>query len=148
MKMSNVGGKIKGLVTFLVVIGLLACVILFFVGNAAYQEDKSFIEYATVYGGAGSYYSLEEAGNNAYNGLQLRNLALTAGISILIGALPLYGFGVLVECAERKTHLLTQLLEEQKKTNEHLRKQQVPATTGGKQKQEEVKNVSAYLPEL
>lgn len=120
--MTNVGGKIKGLVVFLMVIGLLASVILFFVGNNAYQEDKSCIEYATVYGGGRGYSLLEEAGNNAYNGLQMRNLALAAGLSIVLGALPMYGFGVLVECAERKTYLLGQLLEEQKKTNKLLSK--------------------------
>lgn len=120
--MTNVGGKIKGLVVFLMVIGLLASVILFFVGNNAYQEDKSYIEYATVYGGGRGYSSLEKAGNNAYNGLQMRNLALAAGLSIVLAALPMYGFGVLVECGERKTYLLGQLLEEQKKTNKLLSK--------------------------
>ena len=120
--MTNVGGKIKDLVVFLMVIGLLASVILFFVGNNAYQEDKSYIKYATVYGGGSGYSSLEKAGNNAYNGLQMRNLALAAGLSIVLAALPMYGFGVLVECAERKTYLLGQLLEEQKKTNKLLSK--------------------------
>lgn len=146
--MSNVGEKIRGLVVFLVVIGLLASLIYFFVGNTAYNKNKSYIIYATVNGG-GYYSSDERKGNEAYNGLQQRNHAIIMGLSICISALPLYGFGVLVECSERKMYLLTQLLEEQKKTNEHLlNQQQESATTEGKQKQEEVKDVSAYLPEL
>ena len=147
--MANVGGKIKTLVAVVTVIGLIACVLLFFVGNSAYQEDKDYLEYATVNGGAYGYPTLQRAGDNAYNGLQMRKMALPLAISILVGALPLYGFGVLVEGSEQRTLMLSQLLEEQKKTNEYLRKAEVTAADGeNKSSAGNKKSVSSYLPEL
>lgn len=118
--MSNVGRKIKTLVKVVTILGLISCVILFFVGNAAYQEDKDYIEYATANGGAYGYPSLQRAGDNAYNGLQLRNMAFPMAIALLIGSLPLYGFGVLVENSELQSERLSQLIEEQKKANTAL----------------------------
>lgn len=126
--MSKVGTKIKGFVWFYVVVGLIACLVIYSDGIIAYNEDKNYIKYATVNGGA--YYSdLEEAGNNALNGLQRSNNARDLAIAILISALPAYGFGVLVDCAERRTLLLSQLLDEQKETNELLRMQQQEPVT-------------------
>lgn len=147
--MTNVGKKIKTLVAIVTVIGVVGCVILFFVGNAAYNEDKGYIEYATVNGGAYGYPTLQAAGDNAYNGLQLRNLALILAPCLLISALPLYGFGVIVEGSEYQNELLSHLVEEQKKTNELLqnsneRSSSVPVIKNP----EEEKNVNAYLPEL
>lgn len=118
--MTNVGGKIKALVVVVAVIGLLSCLILFFVGNAAYQEDKDYIEYATVNGGA-YYESLQSAGDSAYAGLQLRRTSLYLALSIAIGAFPFYGFGVLVENSETQASRMYELLEEQKKTNATLK---------------------------
>lgn len=41
-------------------------------------------------------------------------------IALLIGSLPLYGFGVLVENSELQSERLSQLIEEQKKANTAL----------------------------
>lgn len=118
--MTNVGEKIKKLIIIEVIIGLLVCVVLFFVGNAAYNEDKDYIEYATVYGGAYGYPSLQSAGDNAYNGLQMRNIALILAPCLLVGMLPLYGYGTIVENSEMQMEYFSMVLEEQKKTNKCL----------------------------
>lgn len=115
------GDKIKSMTIAIAVIGMLACVICFFVGNAAYQEDKDYIEYCSAYGGnTYGHNILREAGDNAYNGLQLRNNALVCGIIVLIGSMPLYGFGVLVDCNERQADSLNALITEQRKMNQEL----------------------------
>lgn len=147
--MENVGSKIKTLVAVITILGLIACVILFIAGSAAYNEDKDYIEYATVYGGAYGYPSLQKAGDNAYAGLQMKNMALPLALCILIGALPLYGFGVLVESSEQQTTMLVRLSEEQRKTNELLKKiQEKSASAPVSSAPEVVKSASSYLPEL
>lgn len=148
--MSNVGRKIKTLVTVVTILGLISCVILFFVGNAAYQEDKDYIEYATANGGAYGYPSLQKAGDNAYNGLQLRNMAFPFAIALLVSSLPLYGFGVLVENSELQTEKLRQLVEEQKKTNIALNTlaQANSSSSGAKKVVSKTDNTTYQLPEL
>ena len=148
--MSNVGGKIKTLVTVVTILGLISCVILFFVGNAAYQEDKDYIEYATANGGAYGYSSLQKAGDNAYNGLQLRNMAFPLAIALMVSALPLYGFGVLVESSELQRDRLFQLVEEQKRTNAALIALSQPnAASSSTQKAASQTEYSTFqLPEL
>lgn len=118
--MTNVGEKIKALVVVVAILGLLSCLILFFVGNAAYQEDREYIKYATVNGGAYGYSSLQAAGDSAYNGLQLRRTSIYLALTIAIGSVPLYGYGVLVENSETQADRMYKLLEEQKKTNAAL----------------------------
>lgn len=145
----NIGGKIKTMVVVVAVISLIACVIMFFAGNAAYMQDKDYIKYATVYGGAYGYPSLQAAGDNAYNGLQLKNSALPLAIGILIAFLPMYGFGVIVEGCEVQTEKLSQLIEEQKKTNEYLKNLHGMSAAAPNTKANEPANtVDVYLPEL
>lgn len=120
--MSNVGEKIKKVIIIEVIIGLIVCVILFFVGNAAYNEDKDYIKYATANGGAYGYPSLQAAGDNAYNGQQMRNFALILAPCLLVGMLPLYGYGIMVESSEKQMESFSRLLEEQQKTNKCLEK--------------------------
>ena len=147
--MTNVGSKIKTLVAVVTILGLISCLGIFIVGTNAYTEDKEYLEYATAYGGAYGYPSLQAAGDNAYNGLQLRKAALPLALAIAIGALPLYGFGVIVENSEKQTELLSTLAEEQEKTNAHLENLQKKAVpTVASKKCEVEQNVSDYLPEL
>ena len=69
--------------------------------NAACKLCGVALEYATVYGGAGFRYSnLEEAGNAAYTALIVLKSSIAAIILSIIGCLPLYGFGIIVEKAE------------------------------------------------
>ena len=98
--MSSIGKIIKGLAVGLTILGLLGSLILYFVGNSAYEEDKDYLKYATINGGGYGHRILEEAGNNAYNGLQLRKMAIISAVCIAVSALPFYGFGVLVENSE------------------------------------------------
>ena len=115
------GDKIKRMVIILTVIGLIASLICFFIGNAAYQEDKDYIEYCSAYGGNTYGYSiLRECGDSAYDGLQLRRYSIVCFCSLIICAFPLYGFGVLVDCNEQQVYHLTTLANEQRKTNEKL----------------------------
>lgn len=132
--MTGIGKKIKNLVVIVAIIGLLGCVILFFVGNAAYNEDKEYLKYATANGGAYGYPSLQTAGDNAYNGLQLRNLALILAPCLLFSVLPLYGYGVIVEGSEQQKEKLSLLVEEQRKTNEYLQQMSSFASDSTKEK--------------
>jgi len=91
------GSKLKTLAIILIVLGVIASVICFFIGNSAYQKDKDCLKYATVYGGSGGYSILEEAGNRSYEGLMLRNYGIYGIIGSIIGGLPLYWFGCLFE---------------------------------------------------
>ena len=146
--MTNVGSKIKTLVSVVTVLGLISCAVLFIAGTVVYNEDKDYLEYATVYGGS-SYSSLQAAGNRAYSGMQMRNVALPLALAVAISALPLYGFGVIVENSEKQTEILSNLAEEQKKTNAYLEKFQKKAVpTVASKKHEVEQNVSEYLPEL
>ena len=94
------GSKIKTVAIVLMIIGIIASIICFFVGNSQYNEDKDYIEYATVNGGSYGYSSLQEAGNRAYAGLMLRRYSLIGIIASIIGMLPLYWFGCLFERVE------------------------------------------------
>ena len=58
--MSSIGKIIKGLAVGLTILGLLGSLILYFVGNSAYEEDKDYLEYATINGGGYGYCILEE----------------------------------------------------------------------------------------
>lgn len=120
--MNTFGRKIKILVVVFVVISLIASVIGFFIGMNAYNEDKDYIEYATAYGGAYGYPSLQRAGDNAYQGKQLWTMSLVLAVVAIVGSMPLYGFGVLVENSEIQSYTLEQLLKEQKITNEKMKK--------------------------
>lgn len=127
--MQNVGSKIKVMTIVLVILGLIGCLIMFVVGNGAYQDNKDYIEYATINGGASYYDSLEAAGNEAYNGLQLRNMSLTLAACIVVSALPLYGFGVIVENSERQTELMEQMAQKQKRMDASLTELRTRVTT-------------------
>ena len=70
------GSKIKTLAIVLIILGVIASLICFFVGNSAYQKDKDCLEYATVNGGAYGHPILEEAGNKAYAGQMLRTYSI------------------------------------------------------------------------
>lgn len=77
------------------------------------------------------------------------SLSISLAVAILVAALPLYGFGVLVEGSEERTAMLTQSLEEQKKTNEYLRMLlEINEEGDNKSAPKGKKNVSSYLPEL
>lgn len=153
--MQNVGSKIKVMTVVLVILGLFSCLIMFAVGNGAYQENKDYIEYATINGGATYYESLEEAGNEAYNGLQLRNMSLTLAACIVVSALPLYGFGVMVENSERQTELMEQMALKQKSIDASLTELRTRVTTLSAagtaptaRAQSADTDVSRHLPEL
>lgn len=93
------GGTLKGLAKALMIIGVIVCVICFFVGMGKYNEDKDYLEYATVNGG--SYYpNLQAAGDNAYAGRLLMIYGGVGVIGSIIGGLPLYWFGCLFERVE------------------------------------------------
>ncbi|MBE5806790.1 MAG: hypothetical protein E7317_00400 [Clostridiales bacterium] len=93
------GAVIKTLAGVLMVVGAVACAICFCVGLNNYNEDKDYMEYASVYGG--SYYtSLESAGNNAYAGKMMMIYSGVGVIGSIVGGLPLYWFGCLFEHVE------------------------------------------------
>ena len=111
------GSRIKSVAIILIVLGVIACVICFFVGNSAYQKDKDCIKYATVNGGAGYGYSiLEEAGNRAYAGQMLRTYSIYGIIGSIFGGLPLYWFGCLFEHVE----ITREIAEENKRKIDHI----------------------------
>lgn len=69
---------------------------------AGYAKNADYLEYAIVYGGSSyGYRKLEEAGNAAYTSLIVLKVSMTAIILGLIGCLPLYGFGIIVENSEK-----------------------------------------------
>lgn len=94
------GGKIKTLAKALMIIGVIVCVICFFVGMGKYNGDKKYIEYATANGGAYGYPSLQAAGDNAYAGRLLMIYGVVGIFGSIIGGLPLYWFGCLFERVE------------------------------------------------
>ena len=94
------GSRIKSIAISLIVIAIIGCVICSFVGLGKYNKDKDYIEYATVYGGAYGYSSLQEAGDNAYAGKMLMTYGGWGIAASIIGGLPLYWFGCLFECVE------------------------------------------------
>ena len=108
--MSQVGKTLKTLIIILLIIGLIICAILFFIGNAAYQDDKDYMKYATVYGNPYGSGILQEAGDNAYYGLQLRNMSLILAGTLIVCTIPLYSIAVLVENSEQQTALLSKLV--------------------------------------
>ena len=120
--MTNVGTKIKTLVKTVAILGCIACVIMFIAGCSAYLDDKDYIEYATVNGGASRYSSLEKAGNNALAGRTMMIYSAVSFAVIAVGSMPLYGFGVLVENSEysaKTAYLLdTKLTNIEKKLEE------------------------------
>lgn len=93
---NNVGGKIKKLAKFCAYGFLIYCVLASAFGLIQYLGNKDCIQYASIYGGS-SYESLTEAGNRAYNGLQMFKYGLIIGIGGVISAWPMYGFGELIE---------------------------------------------------
>lgn len=98
-------------------------------GAVNYNENKHYIEYATVYSG-GAYSIFQEEGDAAYNGLAMRNSALVWALCLVLGVFPFYGFGVLMKNAEKQTMLLNQLLAQQKLGLEKL---ELPARTDKKE---------------
>ena len=95
------GHKIKTFAKVLLIIGLIACVICFIVGVSQYNKDKDCLQYATIFGGAGSKYpSIEAAGNRAYAGMMMKTYSIVAIFALPISLLPLYWFGCLFECVE------------------------------------------------
>jgi len=93
----NISSKIKGLAKFIAVICLVGGILVAFVGLVNYASEKDCLEYATIYGGAGHFTSLEEAGNKAYHGLQMLKYGLITCSAGTISTWPLYGFGELLE---------------------------------------------------
>ena len=66
------------------------------------MDNADYLEYATAHGGSlYGYNILEEAGNAAYTALIIMKASIAAIVSSIIGCLPLYGFGIIVENAER-----------------------------------------------
>jgi len=95
------GHKIKTFAKVLLVIGIIACIICFIVGVSQYNKDKDCLQYATVFGGAGSKYpSIEAAGNRAYAGMMMKTYSIVAIFVLPLSLLPLYWFGCLFECVE------------------------------------------------
>ena len=143
--LDNIGRKIKVMVIVVTIIGLISCVILFFVGNAAYNEDKDLIKYATVNGGAYGYPSLQAAGDDAYNGLQLRNLMLVMIPCLLIGALPLYGFGELIEETTRNRQINAEILrilsQQEKNVDTKSETRDVPVAFHEENKNSEIREI-------
>ena len=96
----NIGGKIKGLAKFCAYGCVICGVIIALIGLVNYIGKSDYLEYASVYGGAGyGYSSLTEAGDVAYNGLQMLKYGLITAAVGFVSAWPLYGFGELIEDA-------------------------------------------------
>ena len=95
---NNIGGKIKGLAKFCAYACVICGVIVALIGLANYISEADYLEYASIYGGAGYGYDiLTEAGNKAYMGLQMLKYGLIAAVAGFLSAWPLYGFGELIE---------------------------------------------------
>lgn len=95
------GRKIQVLakVLFFLCIGIGGLAFLF--SLFGYLTNATYLEYASVNGGAFGYSDLETAGNTAYAALIVLRASIGAIVSAFIGCLPLYGFGLIVENAER-----------------------------------------------
>lgn len=66
-----------------------------------YFTKRDYLEYASFLGGYSQYESLVEEGNMAYLGFQGIWLSLLMMLSSIVFAIPLYGFGIVVECAQK-----------------------------------------------
>ena len=89
----DVGSKIQRLAKIIFFLCVVVGGFAFLFSLVSYFDNADYLEYATVYGGAGFRYSnLEEAGN--------AKSSIAAIILSIIGCLPLYGFGIIVEKAE------------------------------------------------
>lgn len=97
----DVGSKIQRLAKIIFFLCVVVGGFAFLFSLVSYFDNADYLEYATVYGGAGVRYSnLEEAGNAAYTALIVLKSSIAAIILSIIGCLPLYGFGIIVEKAE------------------------------------------------
>lgn len=97
----DVGSKIQRLAKIIFFLCVVVGGFAFLFSLVSYFDNADYLEYATVYGGAGFRYSnLEEAGNAAYTALIVLKSSIAAIILSIIGCLPLYGFGIIVEKAE------------------------------------------------
>ena len=111
------GKVIKGIAITLMVLGILGGAIMTIKGASQYNEDKEYIEYATVNGGS-RYSRLEEAGNNAYAGKTLMTYGIASVIGSVVACLPLFWFGCLfvkVDDIQSKVYENNREIEELKK---------------------------------
>ena len=74
----------------------------------AYFTNSDCLAYSSFLGGYSNYESLIKSGNTAYFGLLGIKLSIAAMLSGILFAVPLYGFGIVVENAERSLAALTQ----------------------------------------
>ena len=95
---NNIGEKIKGLAKFIAYSCVICGIIIAVIGLIKYASNREYIEYASIYGGAGYGHSiLTEAGDKAYTGLQMLKYGLVSAVTGFIGSWPLYGFGELID---------------------------------------------------
>ena len=103
------GGRIKLLAGWLIAIGIIASVFCLVSGVSQYNENKQYLEYATINGGGHGYKNLEEAGNKAYDGKMVQTYGIAGIIGSLFGGLPLYWFGCLFERVEQLQTSISEL---------------------------------------
>ena len=139
------GSRIKSIAIVLVVIAVSVCIICFFVGVGKYSEDKDYIEYATVYGGAYGYSTLQKAGDNAYAGKLMMKYGGWGIVASIIGGLPLYWFGCLFECVEN----IQQVVKENERRLQELQNRYNKSPDAQTANANETNaDIASYLPEL
>ena len=67
----------------------------------AYFTNKDYLSYASFLGGYSDYERFISSGNTAYMGLTGIKFSIAAMLSSIFFAIPLYGFGIIVESAEK-----------------------------------------------
>ena len=95
------GSSIKSFAVFIIIIGIIAGFLCYLFGNSQYNDNKKYMEYATINGGS-TYKNLEDAGNEAYAGKDLKTYGIAGIIGSFFGGLPLYWFGCLFERVEQQ----------------------------------------------
>lgn len=102
------GRAMKVTIIILSILAMIGWIVIHSQGKKAYEENKAYIEYASVNGG--SYYdSLERAGNEALEGQRLMNLVPTGVVCTFLSAVVLYALAVIVSHSERQTELLAEI---------------------------------------
>lgn len=98
--MNTIGSKIKTLAIWVSSIVIILCLIAFCYGLYLYVDNHYAIQYATILGGASSYYSFEslvKAGDEAISGLISMVCSILLLIPTVVVSFFMYGFGELLE---------------------------------------------------
>lgn len=105
------GHKIQTFAKVVMILGIIACIVVSFIGFKQYYNNRPYFQYATVFGGyspaaivqqysPGFGTDWEERGNESLQGFSIMVGGLIGVLSCLFAGLPLYWFGCLFERVE------------------------------------------------